>query len=515
MHKTEKSKLRMKTMHASWQSICKKNSQYMHGLQSSYDNHSRWDVVSLTKRIEAYSSKGKLNDARKLFDEMAHRDLVACNVMIRCYVRNGRVEDAREIFDRMLDRDAISWNSMIMAYAWERKMHVALKLFLVMPAEEKDIVSWTTIISGLSKNSQIDDSLVLFEQMPERNAVSWSSIISGFQQNGLAAEALVFFKEMLAAGMQPTSHSVTSALTAAADLAALSQGQQLYAQVLKRGFESNDCVGNSAIYTFIKSGSLDDARSIFCGMCQPDMVAWNSIITGYAQHGYGVEAIMVFHQMQKAGLRPDRISFLGVLQGCSHCGLVVEGQQYFDRMSKDHGINPEPQHFVCLVDILSRGGLLKEAAEMINQMPFELTAIIWRILLNGCRIFGNLKLGVYAADQVLKLEPNNTAACLMAMDMYAAVGRQSEVAKLRGLMREREAKKELGCSWIEIKGRIHLFTTRDETHPESDTIYTILYLLEFGYTKKAFRTLRVEFLFCKKNNSKKSINALSTDSNGV
>ncbi|XP_058103449.1 pentatricopeptide repeat-containing protein At4g02750-like [Magnolia sinica] len=473
-------------MHKSCQFLCKKYVEYIHSLQNVYildrqlvecvDNT---DLVSLTKQISAYSQKGKLDDARKVFDKMAHRDSVAWNVMIRGYVENGRIRDAREIFDRMYERNTVSWNSMIMGYVRERKMHVALKLFLMMPLKDKDIISWTTIISGFAQDSELANAWQLFKQMPEHNPVSWSSIISGFQQNGLAAETLILFKEMLSVGTQPTPHSFTSALAASADLEALSRGQQLYAQVLKRGFGSNTHVGNSAISMFIKSGSLDNARGVFHGMPRPDMVTWNSMIMGYGQHGYGPEAIMVFHQMQKAGFQPDRISFLGVLHGCSHCGLVEEGWLYFNSMEKDHEVAPEPGHYACMVDILARAGLLKEAAEMIDRMPFEPVAIFWRTLLNGCRIFRNLELGVYAADRVLEREPDNTAACLMAMEMYAAVGQWTETVKLRRLMREREAKKEQGCSWIEIKGTTHSFTTRDETHLESDLIYKILDLLAY------------------------------------
>ncbi|KAF8397703.1 hypothetical protein HHK36_016625 [Tetracentron sinense] len=434
-------------------------------------------LVTLTKRVSDYSLKGEIDCARKIFEQLVHRDCVSWNVMIRGYIENHRIGDAREIFDRMDERNSVSWNSMIMGYTQERKMHIALKLFLVMPG--KDVISWTTIISGLSRGSQIEDAWRLFRQMPEPNSISWSSIISGFQQNGLVAETLILFKEMLSVGPQPTSHSFTSALTASADIAMLSIGQQLYSQLLKRGFEGNTHVGNSAISMFIKSGSFDSARQVFVGMPQLDLVTWNSMIMGYGQHGYGVEAAMVFHQMQKAWFLPDRISFLGVLHGCSHCGFVEEGRRYFKSMRMDYGIPQGPEHYACVVDLLARAGLLKEAFEVIMEMPFEIVPIFWRTLLNGCRIWRDFELGVYAANQILELEPYNSSACLMVIDMYASVGRWREAFEMRKQMREREARKELGYSWVEIKGRIHLFTTRDETHLESDPIYATLDLLSY------------------------------------
>lgn len=458
------------------------------------NNHAKdEDLVALTKRISDYSLKGEIDYARKVFDQMGHRDSVSWNVMIRGYIKNHRIDDAREIFDNMHERNTVSWNSIIMAYTQERKMHIALKLFLVMPT--KDVVSWTTIISGLSQDARMEDAWRLFKQMPMPNSVSWSSVIAGFQQNGLAFETLVSFKEMLSMGTRPTSHSLTSSLAASADLAALSIGQQLYSQLLKRGFESNTHVGNSAISMFIKSGSFDDAKRLFVGMPQPDLITWNSIIMGYGQHGYGVEAIIVFHQMQKAGFLPDGISFLGVLRSCSHCGFLEEGRQYFNSMELDHGISPEPKHYACMVDILARAGFLKEAFEMILKMPFEPIAIFWRTLLNGCRIWRDLKLGVYAADKIFKLEPFNSSAFLMVKEMYASAGKWTEILERRRWMQEREARKELGCSWVEIKGRVHLFTTRDETHIESDNIYMILDLLSYDVAECVGTHLHRE-LFC-------------------
>lgn len=434
--------------------------------------------MNLTKRISAYAMKGEVERARVVFNEMGSRDTVSWNVMIKSYVENNRLDDARELFDEMPERTSYSWNSMIMGYIKDSKLYTALKLFTVMP--EKDVVSWTAIISGMCRASRVDEAWWLFKQMPEVNSVSWSSIVSGFQQNGFPHESLHVFKEMLVAGFQPTSHSITSALAACADLATLSVSEQVYSQLYKRGFYNNTHIGNSAISMFIKSGSFENARRIFLELDKPDTVTWNSMIMGYAQHGHGVAAMVMFHQMQKARFQPDRISFLGVLHGCSHCGLVHEGKQYFQAMQTDYAILPGPEHFASLVDLLSRVGQLKEANEVILNMPFDPTPIFWRTLLNGCRIYGNLDLGIYVADQILKLEPYNSSACLMVIDMYALAGKWKEVADMRRHMqRERDTRKELGSSLIDIKGKIHLFTTGDDSHPETDHIYTIIDLLSY------------------------------------
>ncbi|KAL2509436.1 Pentatricopeptide repeat-containing protein [Forsythia ovata] len=422
-----------------------------------------------------HSLKGEVDHARKIFDQMGRRDSVSWNVMIKCYVENNRICNAREMFDKIPERTSVTLNTMIMGYIEAGKIHIALKLFTVMP--DKDVISWTAIVTGLCRASLVNDAWRLFEQTPEANSVSWSSIISGFQQNGFFCESLNVFKKMLVHGTQPTSHSFTSALAACANLAMVSPSEQFYCQLFKRGFGGNTCIGNSAISMFVKAGSFHDARRVFVELINPDLVSWNSMIMGYAQHGCGVEAMIIFHQMQKARFLPDSISYMGVLHSCSHCGLVEEGKQYFKSMGVDYGISPEPVHFACMVDLFARAGKLKEAYEFIEKMPFVPKPIIWRTLLNGCRIWGDLELGVYAADRILELEPNNSSACSMVIDIFVLAGKWKEVAKMRRHMRQLEARKELGCSWINVKGKNHLFTTGDANHEDTDQIFSIIELL--------------------------------------
>ncbi|KAL6987396.1 hypothetical protein U1Q18_013143 [Sarracenia purpurea var. burkii] len=453
--------------------------QNAHGEYGLYSNCAKKeDMVALTKRISDYSLKGEVDHARKVFDQLGHRDSVSWNVMVKSYVENGRIRDARELFDEMPEKSSFSWSSMIMAYAKERKTHIALKLFIVMPC--KDVVSWTAIITALSRDSRIDDAWGLFREMPEPNSISWSTIISGFQQNGFAYESLNVFREMLLAGVLPTSHSFTSALAASADLALLSVSEQVYSQLLKRGFESNILVGNSSISMFIKSGSFDNAGRVFVDLPWHDSVTWNSLIMGYGLYGFGIEAIMFFHQMQKEQFIPDSISFLGVLHGCTHCGFIEEGKKYFQSMETNYRISPGPEHYASMVDLFARAGLLKEAFDFVTQMPFEPTPVFWRTLLNGCRILGNSELGSYVADHILKLEPYNSSTWLMVIQINASAGRWKEVMEMRRQMKEREVRKELGCSWVEIKGSTHIFTSRDETHPEFDHILPTLELLSYN-----------------------------------
>lgn len=429
------------------------------------------DLASSAKKTSGYSDR----DARKLLDDMPLRGPVAYNVMIRDYIRDGNIEEARNVFDRMPERSTVSWNSMIMGYSSRREMHAALKLFLVMPDHCKDAVSWTAAAGGLARARRLGDSLTLLRQSPRPHPAAWASVVAGAQHNGLPCEALLIFREMLSLGVSPASHSFTSAAAAAADLPALFVGRQLFSQILRRGFGANTRVGNSVISMFMKSGSPDEARSHFDDMPGRDLVSWNALITGFGCHGLAAEAISKFHQMQLAGLQPDSISFIGVLLGCSHSGLVHEGQRYFDTMQRDFGIRPQPGHYACLIDAFARAGMIREAAGVILGMPFEASSVAWRALLNGCRIYGEHDVGLSVAARISELERGDhaAAASLMAMEICRAPGRGAEEARF-GQWTGRRVGKEVGCSWVEVEGRAHVFTTRDETHHASQCIYMVL-----------------------------------------
>lgn len=240
------------------------------------------------------------------------------------------------------------------------------------------------------------------------------------------------------------------------------------------GIESDVFVRSAIVDMYAKCGNLDDARLSFDKIYKPDTVLWTTIISAYAQHGHGREALLLFEEMQQAGLTPNHVTFLGVLAACSHTGLVDKGWHYFLSMSQHHGIRPRVEHYVCMVDILGRSGHLDEAEDLINSIPYEPDAILWKALLGACRVHGNLDIGRRAAEHLFDLEPQNAASYVLLSNVYAAAGKWDDVAKVRRMMKDREVKKNPGCSWIEIKNVVHKFIVGDRSHPQSERIYAML-----------------------------------------
>jgi pentatricopeptide repeat protein len=192
---------------------------------------------------------------------------------------------------------------------------------------------------------------------------------------------------------------------------------------------------------YAKCGSIEDACHTFKKIPKQDSVTCNAMIAGYAQHGCAMEALRVFEEMLKAGIKPSLVTFIYVLSTCSLAGLVDEGRYYFESMSRDHCITPSKDNYSCMIDILGHARHLEEDEKFIQNMLFEPDAIGWVALLGAYRSHNNIELGIHVAEQLFKLEPSNDAPYVVLANMYASAGRWNDVSRVRKMMKDRGIKK--------------------------------------------------------------------------
>ncbi|XP_043723343.1 pentatricopeptide repeat-containing protein At2g27610 [Telopea speciosissima] len=329
----------------------------------------------------------------------------------------------------------------------------------------------TALLDAYIKIGNTQEAAIIFKQINEKDIVAWSAMLAGYAQVGDSEGAIKLFCDMRKEGFRPNEFTFSSVINACArPTAAVEQGKQLHGSLIKFGLENAICVSSALVTMYAKRGSIESAHEVFKNQEKRDLVAWNSMISGYAQHGCGKKALEIFEEMETQGLELDGITFIGVILACTHAGLVDEGKKYFASMIKDNHINPTMEHYACMVDLYSRAGKLKEAMDLIRDMPFPAGATVWRTLLGACRVYRDLELGKLAAENLISLEPQDSAAYVLLSNMYAAAGKWEERAKVRKLMDERKVKKEAGYSWIEVKNQIHSFMACDQSHPLSNCI---------------------------------------------
>ncbi|PIA53599.1 hypothetical protein AQUCO_00900284v1 [Aquilegia coerulea] len=415
-----------------------------------------------TRLIVFYTKCNSLKDARQVLDGMPERSVVSWTAMISGYAQRGYHIESWNLFNQMLKSgtppNEFTFASVLTCcigtcgFENGRQVHS----LIVKTNYESQIFVGSSLIDMYAKAGRIHDARGVFERLPERDVVSCTAIISGYAQLSLDEEALEMFRQLLREGMDPNYVTYASVLTALSGLAALDHGRQVHNRVLRSELPHYAVLNNSLIDMYSKCGNLTYSRTIFDGMSERTVSTWNAMLVGYGKHGLGREVIELFQLMrEEEKVRPDSITFMAVLSGCSHGALVDEGLAIFeDMMGGEYGFEPEPEHYGCVVDLLGRAGQVDKAFEFIKQMPYEPTAAILGSLLGACRAHNNLLVGELVARCLFEIEPHNAGNYVILSNLYASAGRWDDKRNLRELMKGKAVTKDPGRSWITQKEEV-------------------------------------------------------------
>lgn len=385
------------------------------------------------------------------------------------------------------DSDLYVRTGLVDVYARAGDVVSARQLFDTMP--ERSLVSLTAMITCYTKRGEVDEARVLFDGMTERDVVCWNVMIDGYTQHGMPNEALLLFRKMLVAKIKPDEVTVLSLLSACGQLGALESGRWLHSYIENNGIRIDVQVGTALIDMYSKCGSWEDARLVFDRIGGKDVVVWNSMIVGYAMHGFSQEALELFNEMCRIGYQPTDITFIGVLNACAYAGLVCEGQAFFSSMKDEYGVEPKIEHYGCMVNLLSHAAKLEEAYEFVKNMKIEPDPVLWGTLLGACRLHGNIALGENIAEFLVGRNLANSGTYILLSNIYAAAGNWDGVAKVRTLMKNSGIQKEPGCSSIEVNNKVHEFLAGDRTCLRRKEVYRMIeeingWLKAHGYTPR-------------------------------
>ncbi|KAL4200892.1 hypothetical protein AMTRI_Chr02g255900 [Amborella trichopoda] len=475
--------------------------------------------ITVVSTLSSCASLGSIEQGEQIHCNVIklglEEDVSVSNSLLTMYARSGNLEGSQKVFATMTEHDQVSWNAMIGAYADAGHAKEALQLFCSMMQSgcgllnritvlnlltalslsnlelksqvhalvikcglEGDNAIENALLSSYSKSGAMEDSEHLFTEMSIRDEVSWNSMIVGYVQNGPVDKAMEVLQTMIQKGIRMDHFTYASTLSACALIAALEQGMQIHASCIRASLGFDVVVESSVLDMYAKCGRIDYASKAFNLMSLRNEFSWNSMISGYARHGHGEQALELFKKFeQEPGRSPDHVTFVGVLSACSHGGLLEQGFEYFNLMREKYGLTPRVEHYACMVDLFGRAGELRKAEGFIKSMPMEPSSLVWRTFLGACRVHGDTILGNQAANKLIELEPQDPVSYVLASNMYASGERWDDVAKTRAMMRGNQVKKEPGCSWVVMKDGIHVFVSGDMSHPNIDEIYAKLKML--------------------------------------
>ncbi|XP_072958959.1 pentatricopeptide repeat-containing protein At2g37310 [Typha angustifolia] len=472
------------------------------------------DLFVANGLVTLYAHVDELGCARKVFDAMPQRDIVSWNSLISGYSQGGQYEACLEMYRKMVELrldgvepngvtvvsvlqacsqtkdlvfgmdvhrfaiengiqiDITVWNSIVGFYAKCGSLDYARQMFDGMA--EKDGVSYSAMITGYMSYGFVKRAMELFQEMPNTGLSTWNAVIAGLFQNNRHSDVIKLVREMIASGLRPNSVTLSSILPSLSFFSNLLGGKQVHGYAIRNECDQNIYVATAIIDTYAKAGFLDGARKVFGLTKGRSVIVWTAIISAFAAHGDANAALSILSNMLDSGTKPDAVTFTAVLNGCAHAGSVEEAHRIFDTMLPIYGIPPGIEHYACMVGVLSRNGMLKEAFELVNKMPFEPNAKVWGALLNGAAVFGDVKLGRFAFDQLVEIEPESTGNYIVMANLYTKAGKWKEAKRVRDRMSGVGLEKLPGCSWIEMSNGLHVFVARDTCNERFEEVYLVL-----------------------------------------
>ncbi|KAL8268788.1 hypothetical protein R6Q59_002586 [Mikania micrantha] len=438
-------------------------------------------VFLLTRLAHAYLKFGcPTVGQRFIISIIKNPPLFLWNETIKCYARKGCYRESIDLYYDMLRSgykpNAFSFTFVLPACAGlksvadGRRVHDDVLLF---GCECNEFVI-TALIDLYGKCGELGVARQLFDEMPVKKTASCNALMAGLVLADKFDGALSLFNEMNNLGIKGDTMTMVSVLQSCASLGALQQGRWAHDHIIRTRMGINLYLGAALINMYARCGSIEEARQVFDKTPQKDIVTWTAIICGYGMHGLAHFSESLFLQMISNGLRPDAVTFVGVLTGFSHNGMVEKGWCYFHKMRDEFGVKPALEHYSCMVDMLGRAGQLKQAEELIRKMYVKPDSKIWGGLLNACKIHKNFKMAERVVPEILKLDPTNAGWHVLMANIYATSGKWDQVAKMRRNMKEKKLEKQPGWSLIEVTGQIHTFLAFDQSHKMSKEIYKYL-----------------------------------------
>lgn len=435
-------------------------------------------------------------------------DIFVCNALVDMYAKCRSIDDARAVFDRLPRKNVVTWTAMIDGYAQHGLGQEALALYASMQQEgsslqpnrvtflcvlqacatskcldqgkqvhaqilerglENDMVVGNCLVHMYAKCGSLEDARQVFDSLSTKDLVTWTAMISGYAQHGFGQEALALHALMQQQdGMAPVdAMAVVSLLQACGSVAGLEKGKEFHAQVSRLGFSSTDLfVANALIDMYSRCGSMVDAQQVFYNLSTTDVVTWNALIAGYARQGDGESVFRLLQQMINEGLAPDSVTFVSVLNVCSHLGLVDAAQGYFRSMCVDHNISPTIEHYTCMVDLFGRAGQVDKALDMVKSMPFQADSAVWSSLLSASLKWNNVELGRQAFEFAVSAHSSDAPSYVSMSNIYSAAEMHKHANDIQALRLQVQAWKDPGWScWTDSDGYVHTFLAGGSEHP--------------------------------------------------
>ncbi|KAI3433007.1 uncharacterized protein J3R85_007186, partial [Psidium guajava] len=363
--------------------------------------------------VVMYSKCGDLSSAEVLFNTATCRSTASWTAMISSYNQSGCFREALDVFLEMQESQSKPNSVTMMAIlcscarlGWLRGGQ-SVHCFVIKNAMDPgyDFLG-PPLIEFYADCERVHDSKKAFMTIEERDAVSWNMLITVYARKGFLEKALSTFLQMRVQGVVPDSFSLTTSLWSCGSLGFSQLGCQIHGFVMKSHIH-NEFVQNALIDVYSKCGYLDSAYRVFLEIQQRDIVTWNTMICGFCQNGYSLEAVHLFDEMYLNCFIMDEVSFLSVIQACSHLGYLEKGKWVHHKLIIND-VRKDLYIDTALTDMYAKSGDLKSAQAVFDSMP-EKTVVSWSAMIAGYGTHGQVDIAISLFNQMVQMgiQPND------------------------------------------------------------------------------------------------------------
>lgn len=337
--------------------------------------HLAHDSFYATKILRFYALNNDLRSACNLFDKTPQRSVFLWNSFIRAFARAHKFNEALLLYTKMLGTpikpDNFTYACLIRA-CHENFDLDGLRLVhggLIVSGLGLDSVSCSALVTAYSKMGLVSEARQVFSRISEPDLVLWNSLISGYVYCEFWAEGLRLFNGMRENGkQQPDGYTFVGIISGLMDFSLLGVGLGIHGLCLKSGFDCNAYVGSALVSMYSRFKCMNLAYGVFISLCQPDLVAWSALITGYSQSGDHKKALLFYRNLSVEGKKADTILVASVLAAAGHladgrCGSEIHG--YVLR----HGFESNIMVSSALIDMYLKCGYVGFGIRVFDGSP--------------------------------------------------------------------------------------------------------------------------------------------------
>jgi pentatricopeptide repeat protein len=371
------------------------------------------------KLVFMYVNCGDLVKGRRIFDGIMNDKVFLWNLLMSEYAKIGNYKESVSLFMKMqklgISGDSFTFTCVLKCFAALGKLKECKRVhgYILKLGFGSNTAVVNSLIAAYFKFGAVESARNLFDELTERDVVSWNSMINGCVVNGFTRNGLEIFIQMLVLGVNLDLTTLVSVLVACANVGNLSLGRALHAFGVKACFSKEVVFSNTLLDMYSKCGNLNGATEVFVKMGETTIVSWTSIIAAYVREGLYDDAIGLFDEMQRKGVRPDIYTVTSIVHACACSNNLDKGRDVHSYIIKNGmGLNLPVAN--TLMNMYAKCGSVDEARLVFSQIPAK-DIVSWNTMIGGYaqNSLPNEALELFL-DMQKQLKPDDiTMACVL------------------------------------------------------------------------------------------------------